>query len=1031
MKRKLLSLLVLMLIGVQAALAQNDVTGQVVDENSEPLIGASVKVKGSSVGAPTDLDGNFTLKAEPGATLVVSYIGYETREVKVPASGKMKIILENDANQLDGVVVVGVLMKKSDLTGAVSHVDSEVLTQKPVTNINEALQGRVAGVNITRGITPSDDSSIKIRGTNTINSGSSPIYVVDGLVMDNQFGFYNSINVNDVESIEVLKDASATALYGSRGANGVIVITTKKGRKGEGTVSYDGWVSFSTMGHRPETMSAQETFDLRAEAFMNGYIYNNPNSTAAERQAYWDDVIMGSNTVFSDEEFAGYRSGKTYDWLDQVTKTGVEHNHSVSFSKGTDNSSIYLSLGYSGLDGVVKGTEQDKYYGRINAETYIKPWLKIGTNTSYTYVKDDMTDGSVYNMALERSNPLIDYAPYKDDATRHNEDYLTLYWRVRSEENNNYYNPFNSMEIQTERERYHFTSANYININPIKGLNIRSTFAINHAEQSWNQFIPSGIQESIRHKSGDAYATQQRFGDTQWQWDNTISYDTQIKEVHNISAFLGTSASRYVYKVLKGGGKRYASNDLGWNVLGSSADRENRELESDYQTSSLLSYVGRINYNYDYRYFFTFTGRYDGSSKFAKGNRWGFMPSFSVAWDVTNEKFFPQHSFLSRLKVRAGYGVVGNQDISNYQYLTLYYPQQSNGEAFYGTDGRRGTPGITWEKQKQTNIGLDLGFFKNRLNITADLYFITNSNLLMSHSLPKTSGYSYTVENIGELENKGFEMTINATPILTKDFQWNISANLSLDRNKVTKLYGGVTEILNGTDRQGNIFIGESLSNIYTYKSGGIANEDNRELWEGIDYNGRTVGLGDLFVLDISGPDGKPDGVIDQNDRYVYGNTDPKFYGGFSTDFTWKGLTLNAVFNYSVGGHRISSYYESLISSVGLGYASPDLKDHWTEDNTDAYFPRVLTNTEGYNRFGAGETDRYIQSTSYLRLATLTLAYNLPEKWLKHVFMKSARVYFTASNLFTLTGYKGFDPELGDYNYPPTRSYTIGLNFSF
>lgn len=1031
MKRKLLSLLVLMFIGVQAALAQNDVTGQVVDENSEPLIGASVKVKGSSVGAPTDLDGNFTLKAEPGATLVVSYIGYETREVKVPASGKMKIILENDANQLDGVVVVGVLMKKSDLTGAVSHVDSEVLTQKPVTNINEALQGRVAGVNITRGITPSDDSSIKIRGTNTINSGSSPIYVVDGLVMDNQFGFYNSINVNDVESIEVLKDASATALYGSRGANGVIVITTKKGRKGEGTVSYDGWVSFSTMGHRPETMSAQETFDLRAEAFMNGYIYNNPNSTAAERQAYWDDVIMGSNTVFSDEEFAGYRSGKTYDWLDQVTKTGVEHNHSVSFSKGTDNSSIYLSLGYSGLDGVVKGTEQDKYYGRINAKTYIKPWLKIGTNTSYTYVKDDMTDGSVYNMALERSNPLIDYAPYKDDATRHNEDYLTLYWRVRSEENNNYYNPFNSMEIQTERERYHFTSANYININPIKGLNIRSTFAINHAEQSWNQFIPSGIQESIRHKSGDAYATQQRFGDTQWQWDNTISYDTQIKEVHNISAFLGTSASRYVYKVLKGGGKRYASNDLGWNVLGSSADRENRELESDYQTSSLLSYVGRINYNYDYRYFFTFTGRYDGSSKFAKGNRWGFMPSFSVAWDVTNEKFFPQHSFLSRLKVRAGYGVVGNQDISNYQYLTLYYPQQSNGEAFYGTDGRRGTPGITWEKQKQTNIGLDLGFFKNRLNITADLYFITNSNLLMSHSLPKTSGYSYTVENIGELENKGFEMTINATPILTKDFQWNISANLSLDRNKVTKLYGGVTEILNGTDRQGNIFIGESLSNIYTYKSGGIANEDNRELWEGIDYNGRTVGLGDLFVLDISGPDGKPDGVIDQNDRYVYGNTDPKFYGGFSTDFTWKGLTLNAVFNYSVGGHRISSYYESLISSVGLGYASPDLKDHWTEDNTDAYFPRVLTNTEGYNRFGAGETDRYIQSTSYLRLATLTLAYNLPEKWLKHVFMKSARVYFTASNLFTLTGYKGFDPELGDYNYPPTRSYTIGLNFSF
>lgn len=559
MKRKLSTLLMLLaLFCTQAVFAQTTVTGQVVDENAEPLIGASVQLKGTSTGMPTDINGNFKVDAKSGQTLVVSYIGYDTREVKVPASGSMKIVLKASESSLDGVVVVGVLMKKSDLTGAVSHVDADVLTEKPVTTINEALQGRVAGVNITKGITPSDDSSIKIRGTNTINSGSSPIYVVDGLVMDNQFGFFNSININDVESIEVLKDASATALYGSRGANGVIVVTTKKARKGEGTVSYDGWVSFSTMGHRPETMNAQQTFELRAEAFANGYAFNNPNATAEEKQAYWDNVIMGSNTVFSDEEFAGYRSGKTYDWLKQVTQTGVEHNHSVSFSKGSDNSNVYVSLGYSGLEGIVKGTKQDKYYGRINAETQIKPWLKIGTNTSYTYMHDDMPSGDVYNKALEKSNPLIDYTPYMDDATRHNEEYLTLYWRVHTEENNNDFNPFNSMEIKTERARYHFTSANYVNINPIKGLNIRSTFALNRSEQSWNQFIPTGIQESIRHKNGDAYATQQRFGETQWQWDNTISYDTQIDGVHNLNAFLGTSASRYIYNVVKAGGKRFA-----------------------------------------------------------------------------------------------------------------------------------------------------------------------------------------------------------------------------------------------------------------------------------------------------------------------------------------------------------------------------------------------------------------------------------------------------------------------------------------
>lgn len=1032
MKRKLISLAALTLIGAQTTFAQSKVTGQVLDESSEPLIGASVKVKGMSTGAPTDIDGNFSLDVKPGATLEVSYLGYQTREIKVPTSGKMRIILTSDASQIDGVVVVGVLMKKSDLTGAVSHVDADVLTEKPVTNINEALQGRVAGLSVTKGVTPSDDSSLKVRGTNTINSGSSPIYVVDGLVMDNQFGFYNSINVNDVESIEVLKDASATALYGSRGANGVIVVTTKKAKKGTGTVAYDGWVSFSNMGHRPQTMTAQQTFDLRAEAYLNGYKYNNPNATSEQIQNYWDNTIMGSNTIFSDEEFAGYRSGQTYDWLKQVTKTGVEHNHSVSFSKASDNSSLYVSLGYSSLDGVVKGTKQDKYYGRINAESNIKPWLKIGTNTSYTYVKDVMPDGSVYGNAQTKSNPLIDYRPYMDAATRYTPYYLFTYWRVHDNgDNNNNFNPFNSMDIKTDRERYHFTSSNYVNINPIKGLNIRSTLAFNRAEQGWNQFIPNNIQQAIRYYGGDNYATQQRFAEIQWQWDNTVSYDTHIKEKHNLNAFVGTSASRYSYRVLKGSGRRFAGNELGYNVLQSSADTNTRGIESDYQVSSLMSYIGRANYNYDYRYFVTLTGRYDGSSKFAADHRWGFMPSFSLAWDATNESFFPKNIMLSRFKVRTGYGVVGNQDISNYLYATLYSPQQSNGQAYYGTDGRRGTPALTWEKQKQTNVGLDLGFFNNRVNLALDYYYIKNSNLLMSHSLATTSGYTYTTENIGELTNKGFEFTLNASPVITKDLQWNISANISLDRNKVTKLYGGVDYILNGTDRQGNIFIGESLSNIYTYKAGGIANENNRELWENIDFNGRTVGLGDLFALDISGPDGKPDGVVDSYDRYIYGNTDPKAYGGFSTDITWKGITLNAVFNYSVGGHRISSYYEGLISSVGESYASPDLLDHWTPDNTNAYFPRVMTGTQNYSKFTAGETDRYIQNSSYLRLSTLTLAYNLPQNWLSRIYMKSARVYFTASNLFTVTKYKGFDPEMGDWNYPPTRSFTLGLNFSF
>ncbi len=1028
MNKRLLSLLLASSCGITVMAQSLTISGRVVDAESEPVIGASIMVKGTSNGTVTDLDGNFQLKADKNQVISISYIGYEGREVKIVDGRNLKIVLQEEANEVNEVVVVGVSMKKSDLTGAVTHVDSKVLSQKPVTTINEALQGRVAGVSITAASKPSDDSKIKIRGTNTITSGSDPIYVVDGLVMSNDFSFFNSINVNDVESIEVLKDASATALYGSRGANGVVVVTTKKGHSKEGTIGYDGYVTFSTMGHRPETMNAQQTFELRRDAYLNGYRYSNPNATEADVNNYLNNTIMGSTQVFSEEEMAGYRSGQTYDWLDQVTKTGVQQNHNVNFAKSTESTNLYLSLNASTLTGVVKGTKQQKFGGRVNGDSKIKSWLSVGTNTSYTYTKDEMPSDDVYNKALERSNPMVNYAPYMDDATRHNPEYLTLYWRAHSEENNNDYNPFNSREVERDRNRYYLTSSNYLNINPIKGLNIRSTFAVNHSEQQWFEYIPTGIQESIRQKSGDAYAKHERWSHTQWQWDNTAQYETMFKDVHRLNVMLGQSASRSSSNYTEADGKRFAGNELGYHELGGAADTENTHIDSDFNNNSLLSFIGRVNYNYDYRYFLTVTGRYDGSSKFGKGEKWGFFPSFSLAWDATNEKFMEKffQGPVSRLKVRLGYGVVGNQDIQSYAYMSLYTPSKSNGVASYGSDYRRGTANITWEKQKQTNIGVDLGFLNNRLNVSLDAFFIRNSDLLMSHGLPTTSGYTWTIENIGEMKNKGFEVQINGTPIQTKDFTWNLSANLSLDRNEITKLYGGVEYIKSG-GRTDNYFIGEPLHNIYTYKYGGIANENNRELWDGIDFNGHTVGLGDLFPLDLNG-----DKVVDLNDRYIYGGTDPKFYGGFATDVTYKGLSLNAVFNYSVGGRGISGYYENLLNSKGLGYATPDIEDRWTPENTTARYPRVVANASGgYNPYGPWDTDRYIQSTTYLRMSTLTLAYNFQKDLLQKMKLQSLRLYFTASNLFTITPYKGFDPEFGDYNYPPTRNYTIGLNFSF
>ena len=388
-------------------------------------------------------------------------------------------------------------------------------------------------------------------------------------------------------------------------------------------------------------------------------------------------------------------------------------------------------------------------------------------------------------------------------------------------------------------------------------------------------------------------------------------------------------------------------------------------------------------------------------------------------------------NIFDRLKLRAGYGAVGNQDIEDFVYATLYYSTINDGIPTYSGTGLRGNPSISWESQKQTNIGIDMSFLNDRLSVSLDGFFIKNEGLLQKYDLPGTFGYNQTWGNIGVVENKGFEATINANIIKTKDFNWNLSVNYSMDKNKVTELYEGADILSNENEREKSVFLNQSLNSIYTYKYGGIANESNREQWEGITYYGKTVGLGDIYVLDLSGPDGKPDGIIDQHDRTIVGKSDPKFYGGFSTDFSYKGFTLNAVFNYSYGAKKISPYYESLASSVGLSMATPDLKDRWTPDNTGAKFPRVVTNATDYNRYSPSESDFTLQNASYLRLATLTLAYNFPSSMLAKAKISNLRLYVTGSNLFCATKYKGFDPETGDWGYPPTKMYVFGLNFSF
>lgn len=1005
-----------LLMPVLSLYAQNiDIQGIVTDASSEPIIGASVKVEGTTLGTVTDLDGRFILQAPQGSNLTVSYIGFETKTVKAN-SRNLTIMLNEDSQTLDEVVLVGTVMKKSDLTGAVVGVDAKTLKERPVNNVNEALQGKVAGVFISTPTRPTDDASIRIRGINTINGSTDPIYVVDGLVMDNSYSGFSSINLNDVASIEVLKDASATALYGSRGSNGVVVITTKKGQKGEGKVNYDGWIGFETYANTPKTMGTKDLFELRKEAYINGFKQTNPSGDVND---YINNVVMGSNQVFADYEFEAYKNNTNSDWLDAVDRTGFQQNHMVSFSNGSDKGNYYLSAGFMDNKGMIKKSESRKYTARINADQYIKSWLRVGTNTSFTRTENSIVNDGVLHRA-RLANPMLAV----------DEDLPTLNWQDVFDQNN--FNPIRSLQVDNDLKYNRLLSANFININPIKGLNLRTSFSIDYAVKQQNVYTPTTIYESERYGT-QGEAQDNRDSRIVWQWDNSISYETRLG-LHRLNGMFGTSASRTNFSYLNATAYGFGTDLFTYHNLGAGYKKDQRGLGSGWTANTLQSYIVRLNWDYADKYMVTATARYDGSSKFAKGHRWGLFPSFSAAWNVVEEDFMKSQDIFSQLKARIGYGVVGNQNIADYSYLSLYNASYT-GTVDTGytnsfvSNGRRGTPDIKWEKQRQFNFGLDMGWLDNRLRLSADFFYIKNKDLLMSHALPTTSGYKTTIENVGAIENKGIEFALAAEIIKTQDLQWNFNATLSRDKNKVTELYGSTGVVYNvdgdrNIQNTGNLFIGESRNTLYMWRTGGIAQAEDMDRLSKINFNGYNVNPGDLYPQDVNN-----DNEIDQNDRVVIGSTDPKFYGGFSSDVTYKGWSLNAVFNYSYGAKAISPWYTSLITSVGTGVASTDLKDRWSETNTGAKFPRVVAGFD-YNHYSAGQMDFCVQKASFLRLSALTFSYTFQKNITDKLHLSNLRLYFTGSNLFCVTNYKGYDPETGDW-YPPTRMYTFGMNISF
>lgn len=1002
------ALLMTVIVSLSASAQNFNAAGQVKGrDDGLTAPGVSVVVKGTTTGVSTDANGRFSLSVAPGAVLVFKAIGYETQEL--PAGTDMKVFMSSTRSDLAEVTVVGVTIRKRDLTGSVSSVDEKILKERPVTNINQAIQGRIPGVLVQNNDPrPGGSSSIKVRGNNSIQFGANPIYVIDGLVVE---GGFNSINPDDVASVDVLKDASATALYGSRGANGVVLITTKKGKRGVGRIEYNGWTGVQSFTKNIPYLNAQQIADLRIDAFANRYVDENPG---ADRQAYINTLLADGSPAFGADELKTYRDGRTYNWLDQIRQKGIQQNHTLSFSKGSDDgSSVYVSFNYTDQKGILKTSNYKRFGGQVNVDQKIKPWVKVGSNSTFTRVEERYIDGGVFNIAAN-ANPLL---PVTDTI-----NYLS--WR--GIQNTDLYNPIRSLRIDGQGNQNRLLTTNYVTVTPIEGLNIRSGFSVDVRNQNYFNYVPKNLGQSLRNSTNGS-ATHRKENWLNWQWDNSVSYDKRYGK-HSFTGLVSFGLTKNDYDYNQIAARGFATDDFSYKYLGGAYLKDQFQLQSDFTTNSLISYVARFNYNYDNKYFATVTGRYDGSSRFGNGNKWGLFPSLALAWNIAQENFIKE-SFLSKLntfKLRAGYGIAGNQNIPNFAYRSLYRPVFTSGSVTYVSDGRLGNENLRWEKQKQLNLGLDIGLFDNRLTMSGDYFVIHNDDLLMQRTLSSTTGFGNTIDNVGSLLNKGWEFNVNAQIIAKTNLSWNLSANINSYRNRITKLYGSVDAIYNyggftGVEiqREGNLFLGKSLNSIYTYKFEKIAQESDMARIAGINYGGRTIRPGDIIPVDING-----DKQIDDADRIVVGNTDPKFYGGFASDINYKNLSLNTVFNYNIGGKRINYLYEGLLGGTGEYAGHIDELNRWTPTNTNTNIPRAY---RGSGRYSAGDTDYAVQSTSYLRLSAITLAYTFNQEFVKKAKMSNFRVYVTASNLFTATGYKGYDPEGGD-SYPTAKMIVAGVN---
>lgn len=1058
-------------------IVQSDhITGIVVDENNEPIIGASVRIKGTSKGTITDLDGRFKLSDAKG-TLEITFIGYVKKEVQIGTKTDFRIVLSEDSEILDEVVVIGYsTMKKGDLTGSVSVVNMNDIESTPVTSVDQALGGRISGLSvISPDGQPGSEASFVIRGTGSMNSDSSPLFVIDGFPQESSD--FSSLNPDDIESLTVLKDASSTAIYGSRGANGVILVTTKKGSQEKPTISYKGSVGIQTPTKKMELLDAYDFVKLQADLCDQLLVKKNMGLASS-----FDATKWMKQTYFNERDLESYRDATTIDWWDKLINNSVIQNHTLSVSGISSKTRYYISLNYSNQDGLIETTGFDRYSGRMSIDQAISSKLKVGINANYSVTSSyGVTAGSGSSAGQALMNRIYTYRPTSwNDQTLYDLEYQIrdrgyggeLYPYPKLSDNLERFNPYITTQNEYHDEGKNDLSANvYAEYSFIKGLKLKVsggyTYRTTDREHFYNDMTLQGTPEGTKSAQVGPNGSVSHNKNVSLLNENILTYDRTFKKKNTLNLLAGITFQTNNSDDFGYTAQQVPNQELGIKALNQGTITS---ATSGGSRTALMSYLGRVNYSYDSKYMVTFTFRSDGSSKFAEGHKWGYFPSGALAWRFTREKMMkPISKILSDGKLRVSFGYAGNNRVGDFasmaQINTTINDRYQFGDILNPIGAYPSTvrnDELTWESTRTINLGADLGFLSNRIYFELDYYKRNTTNLLLKAAISTNSGFGNMQRNVGEIQNEGFELSFNSINIKTRNFEWTSNFNISFNKNKILSFSSGEKSVLSNVKFLDEAYIaqvGGPVAQYYGYVSDGVYQFEDFDIHQTgqtcINSKGETVPVlrytlkPDLpyaersreFTLpgyrkfkDLNG-----DGVVDNKDRSIIGSPYPIHTGGFTNNFRYKNFSLNIFFTWSYGAKILNATPLQMVNTTdqrGFGVNRFDyLKDYWTEDNPDAKYPSLVT---GSSRLMG--TDN-LEDGSYLRLKNLSIGYDMPKKWITKIGLSALRLGFSAQNLWTITKYNGQDPEVSanytaltpmydNSSYPRTKSCTFSLNIS-